>query len=449
MKAIILAAGQGKRMHSKLQKVLHPILGKPIVQYAVEAAREAGVNDITVVVGQDGEDIKNEMKELTLNFAVQEQPLGTGHAVQSAISQVQDTDDVMILCGDMPLVTSEFLSEMIDFYRASSSDAVVAAVYRPDAQDFGRVYDKNGNFIEIVESKDMKPESPKTDWANTGIYLFKGDALRSGLSRLKNNNSQQEYYLTDVPKLLKEDNRPVRVFHTYEDISTFTGINTQIQLAEATAHMRKRINNQHMSQGVRMIDPATVFIDSTVKLSPGVVLYPGVILEGKCEAEENAVIGPNSHLTDTIVSANAKVRQSVTSGAKIGESTEVGPFAYLRPGTVIGKSCRVGNFVEIKNATLGDKTKMAHLAYIGDADVGSGVNYSCGAITANYDGKNKHRTIIGNNAFIGSNANLVAPVEVGENAMVAAGSTITDNIPVDSLGIARQRQTVKLNWRKK
>jgi len=208
----------------------------------------------------------------------------------------------------------------------------------------------------------------------------------------------------------------------------------------------KQINQRHINSGVLMLDPSTVYIDESVKIAPGAVLYPGVILEGSCEIAAGAVIGPNSHLTDTIVGENANIKQSVTVGAKIGAGTEVGPFAYLRPGAVVGKKCRVGNFVEIKNANLGDETKMAHLAYIGDADVGNGVNIGCGAITVNYDGKAKHRTTIKDNAFVGSNVNLVAPVEVGEGAFVAAGSTITNNVPGDALCIARARQVEKLNW---
>ncbi|MCL2216760.1 MAG: bifunctional UDP-N-acetylglucosamine diphosphorylase/glucosamine-1-phosphate N-acetyltransferase GlmU [Defluviitaleaceae bacterium] len=450
MKAIILAAGQGKRMHSDLQKVMHPMLGKPIIQYVVEAALDAGAEDITVVVGRGGDDIKNGLARFkNLNFAVQDPPLGTGHAAQAGIGRIKDSDDVLILYGDMPLVTVEFLTELKNFYRAGSSEAVVSAVYRPDARDFGRVYDKNGDFIEIVEFKDMKPDSPPTDWVNPGIYLFKGEALKTGLSRMTNNNSQLEYYLTDVPKLLKDDGRVVKVFHTREDISAFTGINTHAQLAEATAHMRGRVNELHMAAGVRMLDPASAFIDSDTKIAPGAVLYPGCILEGKCEIESGAVIGPNTHMKDTVVGANARVRQSVTDNAKIGEGTEVGPFAYLRPGTVIGKNCRVGNFVEVKNSNLGDGTKMAHLAYIGDADVGSGVNYGCGAITVNYDGAKKHRTTINDGAFVGSNVNLIAPVEIGLGAFVAAGSTITDCVQADALGIARQRQTNKPGWRKR
>ncbi|MCL2198983.1 MAG: bifunctional UDP-N-acetylglucosamine diphosphorylase/glucosamine-1-phosphate N-acetyltransferase GlmU [Defluviitaleaceae bacterium] len=436
MKAIILAAGKGKRMKSDLQKVMHPILGKPIVQYVAEAAKEAGFKDITVVVGgEGGEEIKKGLSTCEgLHFAVQQTPLGTGDAVKAGAGQIAPDDDVIVLCGDMPLVTADFIREMMDYKKNNPCEAVVAAVFRGEAMgDFGRVFDRRDEFIEIVEARDITDEHPATNWGNTGIYLFKGASLLSGLEKMKNSNSQNEYYLTDVPKILREEGKTVRVFHTRADMSVFTGINTQSHLAEAVGYMRERINEGHMANGVRMIDPRSAFISSTVKIARGVTIYPGVILEGNCEIAEGATIGMGCHLID----------------AKVGKSTSVGPFAYLRPGSVIGEKCRVGNFVEVKNATLADGVKMAHLAYIGDADVGKNVNYSCGAITANYDGKNKHRTKIGDNAFIGSNVNLVAPVEIGENALVAAGSTITDDIPPFALGIARERQCIKENRIKK
>jgi bifunctional UDP-N-acetylglucosamine pyrophosphorylase/glucosamine-1-phosphate N-acetyltransferase len=446
-KAIILAAGKGKRMQSDLQKVMHPILGKPIVQYVTEAAKEAGFDDVTVVVGCGGDDI---IKGLGANcgelfFAVQDEPLGTGHAVLAGAGRIEDDDDVIVLCGDMPLVTAEFIKEMTEH---SNAEAVVAAVRRNEIGDFGRVYDNDGDFIEIVEACDITAEHSATNWGNTGIYLFKGASLLHGLSKIKNENSQNEYYLTDVPKILREEGRTVRVYHSRADESVFTGINTQIHLAEAVGHMQQRINGRHMSNGVRMINPASVFIDDSVKIGRGAVIYPNVILEGNCVISEKAIIGANSHLKDTFAGEGAHIKHSVTDNATIGAGTEVGPFAYLRPNAVIGENCRIGNFVEVKNSNLGNGTKMAHLAYIGDADVGEGVNYSCGAITANYDGAKKHRTAIGNNAFIGSNANLIAPVTIGESGFVAAGSTITHDLPPCALGIARERQTVKQNWKK-
>ena len=445
MKAIILAAGQGKRMRSSTHKLMHPILGKPFLQYVPEACKKAGITDITVVVGSDSKDIQDALPGY--NFATQTTPLGTGHAVQSAVGHIEPSDDVLILCGDMPLITAEFIREFCAFYHAKNCAAAIAAVYKPDAGDFGRVYaDENDVFEAIVEARDITPTSPHTNWANTAINLFKGEALLLGLKNLTNNNSQKEYYLTDVPKILRDMGQMVYVFRATEDATTFTGINTQAQLAEAARHMRDRINLRHMENGVRMLDPATTYIDDAVELAGDVILYPGCILEGACKIEEGAVIGPYTHMRDTTIGTNTTVSQSVLTCAKVGANTTVGPYAYLRPGAVIGNKCRVGNFVEIKNANLGDGAKAAHLSYIGDADVGRNVNYSCGAITANYDGKNKFRTTIADGAFIGSNSNLVAPVDIGEGAYIAAGSTITDAVPEYSMGIARERQTTKENW---
>jgi bifunctional UDP-N-acetylglucosamine pyrophosphorylase/glucosamine-1-phosphate N-acetyltransferase len=432
MKAIILAAGKGKRMNSDVQKVMHPVLGKPMVKYVADAAKDAGCDDITVVIGKDGDEIREYFKDEGIHFAVQNEPLGTGHAVQAGAGRIENDDEVLILYGDMPLVTGEFIRELVKFEKDNFAEAVVAAVYQPQICDFGRVYDDNGYFIEIVESRDLK-NHPHTDWANTGIYLFKGASLLRGLSQLKNNNSQKEFYLTDVPKILSEDGKNVQVFHSRADMSVFTGINTQAHLAEATAHMRTRINARHMANGVRMIDPASTFIDDGVKIAGGVVIYPNVIMEGACKIAENVTILANSFLRD----------------ASVGANSSIGPFAYLRPNAAVGENCRIGNFVEIKNAALGNNTRAAHLAYIGDADVGENVNFGCGAITVNYDGTNKHRTVIRNNAFIGSNVNLIAPVEIGADAVVAAGSTMTDDLPPCALGIARERQCVKENYKNK
>jgi len=445
MKAIILAAGHGTRMRSNTQKVMHPILGKPLIKYITEACNEAGIADITIVVAKDSDDIRAALPGC--KYATQIIQLGTGHAVQAAVSTIEADDDVLILAGDMPLITSNFIHEFFMFYSKKNCAGAVAAVYKSNVGDFGRVYaNKDGLFESILEARDLLPESPHTNWANTSIYLFKGASLLHGLTQLTNTNSQGEFYLTDVPKILRDEGQAVYIFQSKEDEATFAGINTQAQLAEAARHMRNRINLRHMENGVRIQDPATTYIDDTVKIAENVVLYPGCVLEGDSKIDEGAIIGPYTHLRDTIIGKFSSVRQSALTSAKIGEKTEVGPFAHLRPGAVISNNCRVGNFVEVKNANIDDNTKMGHLAYIGDADVGKNVNYGCGAITVNYDGKNKYRTVIADGAFIGSNSNLVAPVEIGAEAYVAAGSTITDALPAYSLGIARARQVNKENW---
>jgi len=449
MKAIILAAGQGKRMRTNLQKVMHPILGKTIIQYVVEAALNAGIEDITVVISPTGGDIQTELTKIypQLHFAIQETPLGTGHAVQAGVGRVQDDDDVLILYGDLPLITGEFFGEVLDFYNNSNSSAIVTAAYNPELDDFGRVYaDEDGAFEKIVEAKDADPSTPFSEWVNTGNFIFNGAALKYGLSKLDNKNSQGEYYLTDIPKILRDDGYAVNVYHSQADMTVFTGINTQVQLAEAVGHMQDRINERHMLGGVRMVDPFSTYIDDTVELSPGVVIYPNVILEGACKVAEDAIIGANSHLQNTVVGVGAHIRQSVLIGANIGAGADIGPFAYLRPDANIGNKSKIGSFVEVKKANVAENTKIPHLTYIGDADIGSGTNIGCGTITANYDGVNKFRTIIGDDVFVGSNVNLVAPVKIGNGAYLASGSTINKDVPEGTLAIARARQEVKTNW---
>ena len=448
MKAIILAAGQGKRMRSDLHKLLHPILGKTIIRYVVEAVFSAGIEDVTVVISSDGGDIKAELDQVypQLHFAVQEKPLGTGHAVLAGMERVNDDDNVLVLYGDMPLVTCEFIRELEKFYNETNSVAIVTAGYSPKADDLGRVYaDADGLFQEIVEARDAKSGAPFTEWVNTGNFIFNGGAIREGLAKMGNNNSQNEYYLTDVPKILRDAGHNVRVLHSKADMVVFTGINTQVQLSEAVKHMQNRINTRHMLNGVRMIDSSTVYIDDTVEIESNVVICPNVTLEGECQISAHVTIGANSQLKNSIIGEGTHISQSVLYDSIVGANTVVGPFAFLRQNANVGCKCRIGNFVEIKKSTLGDGTKAAHHAYIGDASVGKNVNIGCGVITANYDGKNKHRTVIGDGAFVGSNVNLVAPVNIGEGAVIAAGSTVTEDVSSCALCIARARQVEKPN----
>jgi bifunctional UDP-N-acetylglucosamine pyrophosphorylase/glucosamine-1-phosphate N-acetyltransferase len=446
LRAIILAAGQGKRMRSKTPKVLHKLMGKPILQYSVEACLNAGIDDITVVVSPDIAAFK-EAIPYRLAYAVQEKPLGMGHAVASVRGEIKPEDDVLILYGDMPLINAGLIVMLAEFYKGADADTVVVAASMPGASDLGRVYADGDKFIKIAEFKDIPPGEPVPDLVNAGISVYKGEALLNGLAGITNENSQNEFYLTDVPGVLTSLGFNVRVYRPDMPPSVFSGTNDFTQLAEAAANMRARINARHMDNGVQMLDPSTAYIDDTVEIAEGVVLYPSVILEGKCKLEAGAVIGANSRLVNTTVGRDTHIQYSVLNGASVGKNTEIGPFAYLRPGAVIGDSCRVGDFVEVKNANIGDRTKIAHLGYVGDADIGENVNWGCGAITANYDGKNKSRTTVMDNVFIGCNTNLIAPVTIGEGAFIAGGSTITDEVPPGSLAIARQRQVVKMGWK--
>jgi bifunctional UDP-N-acetylglucosamine pyrophosphorylase/glucosamine-1-phosphate N-acetyltransferase len=434
-------------MKSKTPKVLHKMAGKPILHHTLDACIDAGIEDIVVVVGHQGEAVQAATPH-KVHFVWQEERLGTGHAVMCAKEHIELDEQVLVLFGDSPLLTPALLQDVIAFQKREEAHAVVVSTQVPDPFGYGRVFaGEDGVFIDLVEQRDLTGSQGECDIINTSMFMAEGRALLYGLERIGNANSQNEYYLTDVPKELKHDGYKVAVFHS-SDYTQFLGINTQIQLAEARAVMHKRIAETHMNNGVVLIDPVSTYIDSTVTIEPDVTVYPGTILEGMCHIAEDAVIGPNCRIVDSHIGAGSTVQNSVIEGAKVGKCCTIGPFAYLRKDTVVGDHCRVGDFVELKNTTLGNGSKASHLAYIGDAEVGEGVNFGCGTITVNYDGKNKFKTVIEDGAFVGSNVNLIAPVTVHSGAYVAAGSTITDEVPADALAIARPRQTIKEGWAK-
>jgi bifunctional UDP-N-acetylglucosamine pyrophosphorylase/glucosamine-1-phosphate N-acetyltransferase len=439
-------------MQSKTPKVLHKLMGKPLLQYPVEACKKHGIDSIVLVISPEidvNRDIPSLLNTPPIEYVIQEKPLGTGHAVMAARQKIEPDDDVVILFGDMPLITSGFIGRLSEFFHTANADAVVTVVQEPGSSDFGRVYAGKGDVFEkIVEQKDLKPGEPVPDLVNAGVCIFKGKALLAGLEGISNCNSQNEYYLTDVPGVLRKMGCNVRIYRSDSPAVMFTGINSQMHLAEAVSYLKMKINARHMNNGVQMVDPLSTYIDDVVEIANDVVIYPGVILEGNCKIETGAVIGPNSRLVNTFVGMDTHIQYSVLNDAVVGSGSEVGPFAFLRPGAVIGENCRVGDFVEVKNSNIGNRTKISHLGYVGDSDVGENVNWGCGAITANYDGKHKHRTTVRDNVFVGCNTNLIAPVTLGEGAFIAAGSTITDDVPPAAFAIARQRQAVKTNWKK-
>ena len=429
--------------------LLTPLLGKPVVWYMVRSLATAGIKDVSLLGDFDCNRTIEELKAL---FAGDDFSLDTDRNVLTALKQTPDESDVLILSGDMPFLPVQTINQVRDFYLQSNRQSVTCAIHLPGKHAYDRVFDNDGILTAIIDKHDKwLPARLKRriEYANAGIYAFKGDMLKNGIKLLEEKSSRESFNITAVPNILCESGTKVLVCHLTANATDFKRVTTQRQLADATERKRKIINAKHMDAGVRMIDPATVYIDAEVEVGAGSVIYPGVILEGKCVIGENAVLGPGTHITDSFVDAGCKVRQSVVIDTKIGKDTTVGPFAYLRAGASVGNSCRIGSFVEVKNSSMGDSTNMAHLAYIGDADVGSNVNYSCGAITCNYDGKHKHRTVIEDGAFIGSNSNLIAPLRIQKNAYVAAGSTITDDVSENALAIARQRQTEKPGWNKK
>jgi bifunctional UDP-N-acetylglucosamine pyrophosphorylase/glucosamine-1-phosphate N-acetyltransferase len=443
---IVLAAGQGKRMKSKLYKVLHPVCGIPMVEHAVIALEEIGTARTVVVVGHGAESVKAHLGNRA-EYVLQEQQLGTGHAVMQAAPLLGEEDGLTVLLyGDTPLVTGESIRQMVQLHQDNGAAATVMTAVMDNPFGLGRVLrDEHGKVAGIVEEKDCTPEQRQIQEINSGMYCFTNRLLFEALSKVTNDNAQGEYYLTDVLGILLRQGETVQAYvnhTTYEAL----GVNDRVQLAEAERYMRERINRKHMVNGVTIMDPTATYIEAGVQIGADTVVLPGCMLKGKTDIGEACVIGPQSDITDSIVGREVQVQRSVVNGAIVGNGTTVGPFAYLRPGTNLGEHVKVGDFVEIKNATLGNDTKVSHLAYVGDAQVGSNVNIGCGAITVNYDGFNKQLTVVEDDAFIGSNVNLIAPVKIGKGAYVCAGSTINRNVEAGDMAIARERQDNKAGY---
>lgn len=444
--AIVLAAGQGKRMKSKLYKVLHPVCGKPMVGHVLKVVQQAQCERTVVIVGHGAEAVKAYVGDAA-EYAHQEQQLGTGHAVKQAEPLLgQEEGTTVILYGDTPLVTSETIAKLQQFHAAKGAAATVLTAVVPDPTGLGRIIrNEEGSIQRIVEQKDCNEEQAAITEINTGMYCFDNLKLFAALQKVTNNNAQGEYYLTDVLEILKNDGEVVEAY-VAPDYTEGIGVNDRVGLAEAEQLMRTRIVRHHQINGVTVIDPTSAYIEADVTIGADTIVYPGTVLRGRTNIGEDCQIGPNADIKDTDVDDGAIIKHSVISNASVGKNTSVGPFAYVRPDSKIGADCRVGDFVELKNAHLGDGTKVSHLSYVGDARVGKSVNIGCGAITVNYDGYNKEITEIGDRAFIGSNVNLIAPVKVGEGAYIVAGSTITQDVYDNDVAIARQRQVNKTGY---
>ncbi|MCF6094702.1 bifunctional UDP-N-acetylglucosamine diphosphorylase/glucosamine-1-phosphate N-acetyltransferase GlmU [Microaerobacter geothermalis] len=442
---LILAAGQGTRMKSKQYKVLHKICGKPMVEYVVDRLKQLQMDEIVVIVGFGAEAVKKQLGERA-KYVIQEEQLGTAHAVLQAKERLANEEGTtLVVCGDTPLITSDTLEKMRQFHEYHGLAATILTTYINDPTGYGRIIRQNDQVERIVEEKDASDDEKKIREINTGIYCFNNKLLFEALSKVNNENAQGEYYLTDVIEILRNDHHPIGAYVT-EDPEEMIGINDRVALSKAEDILRKRICREHMKNGVTIINPDHTYIEPDVLIGRDTIIYPGTFLKGSTVIGENCIIGPNADIKDGRIGNEVHFHYSVMLESEVGDKAKVGPFTYIRPGSSIGSLTKVGDFVEIKNSTLGTGSKVSHLSYIGDADVGENVNVGCGAITVNYDGVNKHRTHIKDGAFIGCNTNLVAPVTIGEDAYVAAGSTITEDVPDKALGIARERQTNKLNY---
>ena len=444
--AVILAAGEGKRMKSRHSKVVHKILGKALIEWVCDAAGNVGIDSYIMVVGHRAEEVKECMGD-KVRYVAQEQQMGTGHAVMQAVPYLMDRKGhVIVMCGDMPLISSQTIKNTIDKHVKEDNAVTIITADFEDPTGYGRIVkDPEGRVVKIVEHRDATEDEKRIREINSGLYCFELSLLIDALQRINNNNSQGEYYLTDTIEILIGQGKKVDTYKI-ENNYEIMGINDRVQLSQAADIAKRNILKEHMQAGVTIIDPESVYINPDVKIGMDTVIYPGTIIEGNSIIGEDCILGPNTRLVNSKVEDRAEVQNSVVLDSTIGEGSHIGPFAYLRPGSSIGKKVKIGDFVEVKNSMIGDKSKVSHLSYIGDCDVGSNVNIGCGTVVVNYDGVKKHRTRIDDNVFVGCNTNLISPVEVKKNAYIAAGSTITDDVPENALAIARERQVIKEDW---
>lgn len=448
LETIILAAGKGTRMKSKLPKVLHKVGGKHMLEHVIRAAKEAGSSREVVVIGAGAELV--EQKISGVEFVMQEEQLGTGHAVLSAKEKfAQSKGTVLILCGDTPLLTGKLLQKFTAAHESSDCAVTVLTAQMPDATGYGRVIrETDDTFKKIVEEKDATDSEKEIREVNAGVYCFDVKKLFGALDKVSNDNSQGEYYLPDTLTILKDAGEKIGVFVAdYADETL--GINSRTQLTAANRIFRMKKNRELMDAGVTIIDPNTTYIDIDVEIGQDTIIYPNTYIEGNTTIGTDCKIGPDIRFTDMKVGNNVTAQFSYCHEAEICDDVTLGPYVHIRPGTTIGKDVKIGNFVEVKNSKIGKGSKLPHLQYIGDTDMGKNVNVGCGTVTCNYDGKNKFRTKIGDNAFIGCNTNLVAPVSVEDGAYIAAGSTITKDVPKNNLAVARARQTNIEVWKDK
>ena len=438
--AIVLAAGKGTRMKSSLCKVMHPVLNKPMIGHIVSTLKQADVDRIVVVVGHGADSVKEYLKD-GVEYALQEPQLGTGHAVMQANVLEHESGDTIVLCGDGPCIQKETVLKAFEANKNYACTVLTSVL--EDGAHYGRIVRNADGMVEkIVEAKDCDTDELKINEINTGIFCFKTQKLFQGLKEITTNNAQNEYYLTDLVEIFNRHNEKVNAM-VVDDADETMGVNDRVDLAKANAWLKKHINHKHMLNGVTILDPDNTYIGADVTIGADTTIYPNVYIQGNTKIAGNVTILPGSFLNNAILEEGVVIDSSKIVDSKVGKQTTIGPMSHLRNNTEIGENCRIGNFVEFKNSHFGNGSKCAHLTYVGDSDVGQRVNFGCGVVTVNYDGKNKFRTTIKDGAFIGSNCNLIAPVTIGENALLAAGSTITDSVEDGDMGIARSRQSIK------
>lgn len=446
MSVIILAAGKGTRMKSSLPKVLHTIAGKPMVEHIIDAAKALNCENINLVYGHGAELLKKALGHHQLNWCLQAEQLGTGHAVQQAVEYIKDDQDVMILVGDAPLISSDTLRRLID--AKAHSDLALLTVHLDDATGMGRIIREGDNITAIVEHKDATQQQREITEINTGMMLMAGKDLKRWLSNLSNNNAQGEYYLTDVIAMAAKEGKSIRAAHP-EWEREVEGVNDRVQLSSLESAYQFRNAQALMTAGVSLADPKRIDVRGQLSVGQDVSIDINAIFEGQVVIGDNVIIGPNCVLKNCNIGSGSRIEAfSLVENANVANNCNVGPYARLRPGAELHDGAKVGNFCEVKKAIIGEGSKVNHLTYIGDAEIGKGVNVGAGTITCNYDGVNKFKTIIGDGVFVGSNSSLVAPLNIGDNATIGAGSVVTKDVNADELAIARGKQRAISGWQR-
>ena len=445
---IILAAGDGTRMKSSQAKVLHSVAGRSLLGHVLAAVAHLNPAQIRIVVGANRIGVEAHIAEIapSASTVYQEKRGGTGHATQLALAGITPSGTILVLAGDTPMLTGQSLAAFLDAHSAGKFAASVLTAEHPDPSGYGRIIrDVNDELLRIVEERDASEDEKFIFEINSGVYAFDGAKLAGAIGQITDSNSQGELYLTDAIGILKNAGESIAAI-MLEDFTEILGVNDRVQLAESAALLRDRINDHWMREGVTIIDPTTTWIDATATLAKDVTLHPGSAILGLTTIASGAVIGPRTTLTNCVVKEGASVLESIATDTVIGEASTVGPFTYLRSGTVLGDSTKAGAFVEMKNSTLGTGSKVPHLSYVGDATIGQGSNIGAATIFVNYDGVDKHHTTVGDHVRIGSDTMLVAPVSIGDGAYTAAGSVITEDVPAGAIGVGRAKQRNVLDW---
>jgi bifunctional UDP-N-acetylglucosamine pyrophosphorylase/glucosamine-1-phosphate N-acetyltransferase len=445
---VILAAGEGTRMKSNTPKVLHSIAGRTLVGHVLHAVSALSPKEVRVVVGAGRESVEQHLAEIAPNAVTifQEKRGGTGHATQLALEGLALSGTILVLAGDTPMLTGESLSRLLEEHHAGGFTASVMTAQHPDPTGYGRIIrGDDDSLLRIVEERDADEMQREIIEVNSGVYAFDAQKLAAAIKDLKSDNSQGELYLTDVIEILRNGGAKIAAV-LIDDFIEILGVNDRVQLAESASLLRDRINEDLMRAGVTIVDPLSTWVDATAQVAQDVVLLPGTAIGGKSSVASGAIIGPRTTLLDCTVAAGARITESQCTDALIGERAQVGPFSYLRPGTKLLADSKVGAYVEMKNATLGQGSKVPHLSYVGDAVIGEGSNIGAATIFVNYDGVEKHYTVVGDHVRIGSDSMLVAPVTIGDGAYTAAGSVITEDVPPGAIGVGRAKQRNVLGW---